>query len=102
LELLEYATFYTQRFPNKDYDMVVTFQTYLQEPDEWLYGQYHTKGSKNWYGISNPELDQMLEEQRRILDVDERTEKVHEIQRYAMENVMNPMPLITHITQSPY
>lgn len=101
LEVVEYATYFSQKWPKLDYDIGVGYQTYLQEPDEWLYGQLHSKGAKNWFGINLPELDKMLEEQRRILDENERLQKVHDIQRYALENVVNPIPLTTHITRSP-
>lgn len=101
LEVVEYATYFSQKWPKLDYDIGVGFQTYLQEPDEWLYGQLHSKGAKNWYGISIPELDKMLEEQRLIVDEKERIQKVQDIQRYALENVVNPIPLTTHITKSP-
>lgn len=102
LEVLEYATYYTQRWPNLEYNMGFGYQTFLQEPDEWLYGQYHSRGAKNWYGINIPEVDRMMEEQRVIMDPEERLEKVHEIQRYVIENVSNPIGLTTHITAAPY
>nr|WP_242035312.1 ABC transporter substrate-binding protein [Mesobacillus harenae] len=101
LEVVEYATYFTQKWPKLDYDIGVGFQSYLQEPDEWLYGQLHSKGAKNWYGINDPELDKMLEEQRTILDEAERIKKVRDIQIYALENVVNPIPITTHITRSP-
>lgn len=101
LEMLDYATFYTQRYPNKEYDMGVSFQSYLQEPDEWLHSQLHTEGSKNWFGINDPALDEMIMEQRALLDPSERLDKVHEIQRYALQEVVNPIPLFTHIVKAP-
>lgn len=101
MEVVEYATYYSERWPNVDYDIGVGYQTYFQEPDEWLYTQMHSEGAKNWYNISDSELDEMLEEQRIIDDVDERREKVHEIQRYALENVLNPIPVTTYYVQSP-
>ncbi|RFU65267.1 ABC transporter substrate-binding protein [Peribacillus glennii] len=101
LEVVEYATYFSQKWPKLDYDIGVGFQSYLQEPDEWLYGQLHSKGAKNWYGIKNPELDKMLEEQRTVMDEDKRLAKILDIQRYALKEVVNPIPLVTHITASP-
>ena len=89
------------RWPKKNYEMGVGYQTYFQEPDEWLRTQIHTNGTRNWYNISDPELDTMLDEQRLILDVNERKEKVYEIQRYVMENLVNPIPLTTYYTKTP-
>lgn len=102
IEVTEYATYYTQKWPNLEYDMAVGWQTYFQEPDEWLRSQLHTQGPKNWFGISDPELDKMLDQQRLILDQNERKEYVHEIQRYVLENVVNPIPTVTHYLDSAY
>lgn len=101
IEIVEYATYFSERWPNVDYDIGVGYQTYFQEPDEWLRTQLHTKGARNWYNISDPELDKMLDKQRLILDENERKEYVHEIQRYVLENLVNPIPLTTYYTKTP-
>lgn len=98
IEMTEYAAYYTERWPKKDYDIGVGYQSYLQEADEWLTGQYHTDGAHNWFGTSDPTLDEMLEKQRKMLDEDERKSEVLEIQRYILEEVMNPIPLVTQYT----
>lgn len=54
-----------------------------------------------WYNISDPELDKMLDEQRIILDVEERKKYVYEIQRYVLENLVNPIPQTTYYTRTP-
>ena len=101
LEIVEYAAYFSERWPNVDYDMGIGYQTYFQEPDEWLRTQLHTNGSRNWYNNSDPELDKMLDEQRTILDVEERKQYIYEIQRYVLENLMNPIPLTTYYTKTP-
>lgn len=101
IELVEYAAYFSEKWPNVDYDMGVGYQTYFQEPDEWLRTQLHTNGSRNWYNISDPELDKMLDEQRTILDVEERKKYVYDIQRYVLENVVNPIPITTYYTKTP-
>ncbi|MFL0506203.1 ABC transporter substrate-binding protein [Ureibacillus sp. 179-F W5.1 NHS] len=101
IEVVEYATYFSERWPNVDYDMGVGYQTYFQEPDEWLRTQLHTNGARNWYNISDPELDKMLDEQRLILDVDQRREYVHDIQRYVLENLVNPIAISTYYTKTP-
>lgn len=101
IEVVEYATYFSERWPNVDYDMGVGYQTYFQEPDEWLRTQLHTNGARNWYNISDPKLDKMLDEQRLILDVDQRKEYVHNIQRYVLENLVNPIPISTYYTKTP-
>lgn len=101
IEVVEYATYFSERWPNVDYEMGVGYQTYFQEPDEWLRTQLHTDGARNWYNISDTKLDKMLDEQRLILDVEERKEYVHEIQRYVLENLVNPIPVTTYYTKTP-
>lgn len=101
IEIVEYAAYFSERWPNVDYDMGIGYQTYFQEPDEWLRTQLHTNGSRNWYNISDPKLDKMLDEQRTILDVEERKQYVYEIQRYVLENLMNPIPLTSYYTRTP-
>ncbi|MFY0743070.1 ABC transporter substrate-binding protein [Solibacillus silvestris] len=101
IEVVEYAAYFSEKWPNVDYDMGVGYQTYFQEPDEWLRTQLHTNGSRNWYNISDPELDKLLDEQRTILDVEKRKQYIYEIQRYVLENVVNPIPITTYYTKTP-
>ena len=98
IELVEYATYFGTRWPQLQYDIIVGLQTPFTEPDEWLRAQHGTGASRNWFGISDPALDEMLQEQLEILDEDERVEKVHEIQRYIIENVQNPIPVWNYAT----
>ncbi|MCG5217649.1 ABC transporter substrate-binding protein [Streptosporangium soli] len=91
LEVVEYATYFSSRWPGKQYDMGLGLQTPFLEPDEFLRDQLHSEGSRNWYNISDPKLDDLLIEQTTLLDEAERTEKVKEIQRYVLENLVNPI-----------
>jgi len=95
IEVVEYATYFSSRWPGKQFDMGVGLQTPFLEPDEFLRDQLHSKGSRNWYNISDPELDEMLIEQTRILDPAKRTEKIKEIQRYVLTELVNPIYLWT-------
>jgi len=101
IEIVEYASYFSERWPKKNYEIGVGYQTYFQEPDEWLRTQLHTNGARNWYNIGDTELDKMLDEQRLILDQDERKAYVHEIQRYVLNNLVNPIPLTTYYTKTP-
>jgi peptide/nickel transport system substrate-binding protein len=102
LEMLDYATYFGSRWPDVEYDLQFGPQTPFLEPDEWLRLQMRTGGARNWYNLSDPELDVLIDEQLSIVDVDERAEKIREIQRYALENVMNPIPVWTYFTQWDY
>jgi peptide/nickel transport system substrate-binding protein len=99
IEVVDYATYIGQRWANVEYDVAVGLQTPFQEPDEWLYAQYHTDGSRNWWNISDPELDAMVEEQRTILDEDERIAQVQDTQRWMLENLQNPLQVWGYDTE---
>ncbi len=99
IEVVDYATYIGQRWAGEQYEVAVGLQTPFQEPDEWLYAQYHTEGSRNWWNISDPELDAMVEEQREILDPDERIEQIKETQRWMLENLLNPLQVWGYDTE---
>lgn len=100
IEVAEYGSF-IERWRSGDFELKVGYITRYQEVDEWLYYQFHTNGVGNYFGDSYPELDKLLEEQRVLLDVDARKAKVHEAQRYILENVLNPMPIVTQYRSMP-
>ncbi|MEM7326378.1 MAG: ABC transporter substrate-binding protein [Actinomycetota bacterium] len=102
LELLDYATYFGSRWPDVEYDIQFGPQTPFLEPDEWLRGQMGTGQGRNWYNISDPVLDDLLTEQLGIVDPDARAEKIREIQRYALTELLNPIPVWTYFTRWNY
>lgn len=99
---LDYSTYFGSRWPTVDYNVQYGPQTPFLEPDEWLRAQLSTDGSRNWYNISDPTLDALLEEQLSLLDRDERIAKLQEIQRYVFENVMSPVHAWTYLLKGRY
>ena len=99
LDLIDYATYFGSRWPDTEYDLQFGPQTPFLEPDEWLRLQMSSDGARNWFNIDDPVLDDLLNEQLGIVDVDERIAKIQDIQRYALENVLNPIPVWTYFTQ---
>jgi peptide/nickel transport system substrate-binding protein len=97
VEVAEYAAYYPRR-PSLQYDITVGLQTPFTEPDEWLRSQHQTGASRNFFGISDPQLDEMLVEQLTLTDEDERVELVHDTQRYIAEQVLSPIPLWNYRT----
>ncbi|MFA5565656.1 MAG: ABC transporter substrate-binding protein [Acidimicrobiia bacterium] len=93
IEVVDYATYITQRWPQLQYEIAVGLQTPFAEADEWLRAQYHSEGSRNWYGVDDPELDELIMDQTRIVDEDDRIAKAEEIQRYILEKIVNPMEI---------
>jgi len=49
--------------------------------DDWVYPYFHTGGPKNSFGVSDPDLDALLDAQRREFDEDARREIGYQIQR---------------------
>jgi len=56
--------------------------------DDWLYPYFHTNGSSNSFGLSDPTLDGMLEAQREEFDFGERQRLGYEIQSYLLDNTL--------------
>jgi hypothetical protein len=52
--------------------------------DDWLYPYFHSTGSKNSFRLNDPELDVMLDAQRKEFDIDARRELGYQIQRYML------------------
>jgi peptide/nickel transport system substrate-binding protein len=65
------------------------------EPDDWLYPFFHSSGPKNSFRVSDPDLDSMLDAQRREFDLDRRRELIWEIQRYLLNNVLARLDYVT-------
>jgi peptide/nickel transport system substrate-binding protein len=96
LVVQDYATYFTESFAGKNYDMGYGLQTPMLSADEYLTGEWTSDGPRNWYGIADPQLDRMISEQRGELDRAAREQQLHEIQRYIIENVSNPVPLYVY------
>jgi len=82
VQTLEGNAFFSQETEG-DYEIAVSNWTWFGDPDTLLY-LYHTDGLNVW-NISNDELDELLEQQRRAVDPDERQELIDEIQRIVYE-----------------
>ncbi len=96
LVVQDYATYFTESFAGKNYDMGYGLQTPMLSADEYLTGEWTSDGPRNWYGIADPALDQMIAQQRGELDRATREQQLHDIQRYIIENVSNPIPLYVY------
>src|SRR5690606_7563306 len=93
LDVQDYATYFADSWAGKQYQMGLGPQTPFLSADEWLSGMYKSDGPRNWFNINDPEPDQMISEQRGILDEDEWPQEVLDIQRYIIENIANPFML---------
>ncbi len=82
LNTKEYGAYIATTFYGKYDSMAFGPQTGFQEPDNFLYGQYHPGEIKNQSHINDPVVADMLVRQRRTHDVAKRREVIYEIQRY--------------------
>jgi len=52
--------------------------------DDWVYPYFHSTGSKNSFRLNDPDLDKLLDAQRREFDIDKRRQLGYQIQRYLL------------------
>ena len=67
------------------------------DPDDWLYPSFHSGGTRNTFRYQDPQLDAMLEAQRREFDEARRQALVRDIQHYLLENVLARLDYATPI-----
>lgn len=80
-------TDYTSRlFVTKEFD-VVNGQDFSPDDPDRLYDRMHSKGSGNYSGFANAELDSLLEQQRRTLDLTVRKDLVKRAQEIIVRDV---------------
>jgi peptide/nickel transport system substrate-binding protein len=65
--------------------------------DDWTYPYFHSRGTKNSFRLSDPQLDRLLEAQRREFVLERRRQLGWEIQRYLLDHVLARIDLVTPI-----
>ncbi len=73
----------------KDRDMKLSAYAtaMVPDPDFYLRRTYHSKGSYNKWGYSNPEMDSLLEQGLKTFDAGKRQEIYNRVQEIAVEEV---------------
>jgi peptide/nickel transport system substrate-binding protein len=88
LRMQEYSAYISTTFLGKfEEGMVWGLQTPFQEPHDFLFGMFHSKGNRNHAHINDPTLDQMVDKQAETLNIDERRRLIFDIQRYAADKM---------------
>lgn len=82
VQSLEGNTFFSQETEG-NYEVAVSNWTWFGDPDTLLY-LYHTDGLNVW-NIDNQNLNELLEEQRRTVDQEQRREIINQIQKIVYE-----------------
>jgi ABC-type transport system substrate-binding protein len=98
IDMQDYATYITKSWPTKDYAIGAGLQTPWLTADDMLISQWYSKGTRNWFNINDPKLDQMIMDSRKIADPAKRTDALKETQKYIISNVSNPLPLYLYET----
>ncbi len=63
--------------------------------DDWVYPYYHTDGTKNSFGLSDADLDALLEQQRAEFDNEKRREIGFDIQKMLLDELVVRMDYIS-------
>jgi peptide/nickel transport system substrate-binding protein len=62
-------------------------QSGFSDPNDYLRNPLHSASARNHAGISDPQLDQLLDKEQATTDTNERLKLVHEVQRYIMDKM---------------
>lgn len=88
---------YLPRALESDFETTVLGTSGQADPDDFLYGTFHSSGSLNLSGLNDPEVDALLEEGRRVAGEEERREIYVQAQERILELV--PHVLLFHSAQ---
>jgi peptide/nickel transport system substrate-binding protein len=82
---------YQDRVTAGDFDVAVEFQADFMDDPTAQFSKFLTKKSSpsGYSGHTDAKIDQMYEDQRRIIDPAKRTQLVREMERYALTQVYN-------------
>jgi peptide/nickel transport system substrate-binding protein len=89
------------RFVGREYGISMNTGSGALDPEIWYRYLHSQPGGVDWQSLNDPELDELTEQIRATLDVDERVELVHELQRRTIEKgsmIILYSPLAVEIT----
>lgn len=89
---------WTQLFYGKRYnDAIATwFNGPGQDPDNYTYEPLHSASPKNYYFVNDPSIDELLDKQRRQLNVEERQATLLEVMKRDYDNAYRVWSLTPH------
>lgn len=85
IRLVDTATVQRLRF-QRDFTILADNFTLSSDPDSYLFLEYHSRSSGNFGGYNDPDLDRLLEAQRREMDPGRRLALVHQASIRAARN----------------
>lgn len=89
IEQLTWSDWLSQVWVDKDFQVTMMNFFTLWEPDFLYYSLYHSTGGFNYRKISEPVLDEMLEQARVTVDTDARMAIYKDAQQYINENTLD-------------
>ncbi len=88
IEQLEWGNLLNTYNQSYDYDLLNIILTHQSDPDGYLYGAFHSESTNNSVGLSDEEVDRLLDEGRTTADFDERKRIYDELQRLLMDDLV--------------
>ena len=71
---------YVERRTAGDFDMTILGSVVDADPDDGCWNYFHSEGPSNSYGYSNPEVDELVDRQRLVINQEERAQVLQELQ----------------------
>ena len=88
---------YLPKFTAGDFTATIIGSSGLADPDDYLYGDFHSESSGNYIGFSNAEIDDLLVQGRRASDPEERKAIYAQAQELLLEEA--PHVFLFHSAQ---
>lgn len=85
-------------FTKKDFDAVALGWIGFTDPDDYMYGQFHSGQAWNFVGLNDPQVDHLLDAGRATLDQTQRKQIYHDLQA----RLLDLAPYIFLYTQHQY
>ncbi|MGH2560207.1 MAG: ABC transporter substrate-binding protein [Thermomicrobiales bacterium] len=77
---MEYGAYFADNTA-RNFETIVVGNTFNPDPNDYLWGWYHTEGSQNAFGYSNPDLDTQLDAARVTTDPEQLKQQLAQIQQ---------------------
>jgi peptide/nickel transport system substrate-binding protein len=93
IKMQEYTGYISSTFLGKFQGgnrLVFGLETPFTEPHDFLFNEYHPKGTRNRANVNDPKLTAMIEQQMKTLDRAARKKQIFDIQRYLADQMYMP------------
>jgi len=80
------TTIFTDRLTTKKYSMTIGSWTPRPDVDGTMFGHFHSKGNVNSMNYSNPQVDALLEQTRRLPPGDARVQAFRDVQKLIVDD----------------